>query len=495
MGSLKQWYLNYINLFREKYEKLSADEKKYVNSDNNFLNPCQIEVFWIAEMNWQLIVQSNFNDRPDKEIIINGPYKSYEFHSKVIPVLEDKRWSRKVKRNSSHRYEQVNTLGEKMALEIYKFIEMSKNSAFMSSVKQSSAIMGYILDDVWVQINANNIGEFDYIKKINKVIQEIKQEAKIQQEPMPTLQEPIPIVNDTYTGFGVHLFPPIIIGQEQKRSMDELLHNRSNYRSNQKMFDMKIDNNQIIVNKDGFIFVENISKENTLKILNLIMSFGKFYGFSLHAVHEHELVMANYDKQDLTITGMQWNTGTRRAHLINGHFNPTYQSSAITRTKVRPDIMQEILSNTAKLLENKKLSEDMRLLNEGLTHFSNSEFAPSFIMGWSVIERHYSDLWYTLLSQRNLDQERISKLSNSNQWTIDYILEVLNLQDKIDENSYDLLMDLKRKRNKFYHNGKQIIKEDADKCLKYAARKLAEKIKPHLSSSQNMSDWENRTLR
>ena len=170
--------------------------------------------------------------------------------------------------------------------------------------------------------------------------------------------------------------------------------------------------------------------------------------------------------------------------MLEDHFNPT--SITLARTSVNPETIQEALVNTGKLLEHEKLAEDMRLLNEGLTHFENSEFAPAFIMGWSVIERHYSDLWNKLLFQKNIDHERLSKLTNSSQWTIDYVLESLSLQDKIDENSYDLLMDLKRKRNKFYHNGKQIMRDDADRCLKYAMGLLGEKIKPHIRISNNL---------
>ena len=68
---LKQWYIKYVDYFRKEYKGLSADGKKDMDNTNNFLSPCQIEVFWITDPDYQLAVQSNFNDRPDKEIIIN----------------------------------------------------------------------------------------------------------------------------------------------------------------------------------------------------------------------------------------------------------------------------------------------------------------------------------------------------------------------------------------------------------------------------------------
>ena len=482
---LKQWYLKYIDYFREKYEKLSTDEKTGMNNTNNFLNPCQIESFWLDNPDYQLVVLSNFTDRPDKEIIINGPYVPHEFHSKIIPILKEERWMRKVKENLPRKYGQFETLGEKMALEIYRFVETSKLCPFMLESRDHRELQGMAIENTWIRFHVGNVGELDYIQEINQIIQSIKQNAKFKQNQKLAPTAPVPFSDAKFTGFGVHMFPPIIIGSESKRSIEELVYNLSNQKFSEKVFDMKINNKQIIVNKDGFIFIEDKNQENALKILNLIMACGAFYGFSLHAVREHELVQADYDTKDLSLGSMQWNAETRRADLMDNSFN--FQQNRLTRkTPIKLELMQELLSNTRELLKQEKLSEDMRLFNEGLTHFANSEFAPSFIMSWSVIERHHSDLWSSLLSQRNIDQERLSKLNNTNQWTIDYVLEVLELQNHINENSYDLLMELKRKRNKFYHNGKQVTKDDADRCLQYARVLLADKIGQYIHWSDNL---------
>ena len=483
--SLKQWYLKYVDRFREEYEKLSAAEKKGISNTNNFLSPCQIESFWLSDPDYQLVVQSNFNDRLDKEIIINGPYKPHEFHSKIIPILKEKRWVRKVKKILPREYEQFDTLGERMALEIYKFVEMSKNYPFMSKRKGHQVLFGIAIEGTWTRFHAGNVGELDHVQEINRSIQTIKQEAITRQKRGPMSKEPAVLQNDKFTGFGAHMFPPIIIGSEPKRSIEELIHNSSNRWLRNKAFDMKINGKQIIVNEDGFIFVESNSQENALKVLNLIMAYGAFYGFSLYAVREHELVQADYNAKNLTIVSMQWNSETRRTELIDDSFN--FQHNRLFRkTPISLELIQEILLNTKKLLVHEKLSENVRLLNEGLTHLINSEFAPSFIMGWSVIERHYSDLWSSLLSQKNIDPDRLFKLSTSGRWSIDHVLEVLELQDNIDESSYDLLMELKRKRNKFYHNGKQVTRDDADRCLEYAMRLLVGKITLHIDVSDNL---------
>ena len=133
---LRLWYLNYIDHFRKEYEKLSHEEKKAMDNTNNYLNPCQIEIFWVTDPDYQLIIQSNFDDRSDGEIIINGPYKLYELHSNASIVLADKRWSRIFEQDVILVDKQIDTLGERMAMEIYNFAEMIKWHIFQPQRKR-----------------------------------------------------------------------------------------------------------------------------------------------------------------------------------------------------------------------------------------------------------------------------------------------------------------------------------------------------------------------
>lgn len=473
--ALKQWYLNYINCFREEYEKLSLDEKKGMKNTNNFLDPCQVEVFWISDPDYQLIVQSNFNDRSDREILINGPYRPHEFHSNVVAILEDERWARRLEPDSWFRQEELDTLGKRMALEIYKFVEMRKYYVFESDGENNHALMGMKVENTWTCMRAGNIGELDHIQEVGKTVQEIKRDAKHMEEKKPISQPSEPPANDDYAGFGVHLFPPVVIGTKHKRSIEELIRNSYDLVMPDKVLHMTIDDNPIIVYNDGFIFVDRKNKEHAMKVLNLIMACGALYGLPLYAVREHELVAANYDRRNLTLTSMQWSSETRRAYLLENRFNQKHTSRM--QATLEPGVMQKILSSAEKILACEKLAEDMRLLNESRTHFANFEFAPSFVMSWSVVERHYADLWNNLLVQKNVAGKRFNKLTNPGLWTFDHILETFNLSGGIDEPSYVLLIELKRKRNNFYHGGKQITKNDAERCLEYAIKILYATIK------------------
>lgn len=42
---IKDWYYNFITLFRKNYASLSEFEKTGIDASVNFLEPCQIEIF------------------------------------------------------------------------------------------------------------------------------------------------------------------------------------------------------------------------------------------------------------------------------------------------------------------------------------------------------------------------------------------------------------------------------------------------------------------
>lgn len=482
--SLKQWYLNHIDHFRKEYAKLSPDEQKGLDHRNNFLDPCQIEIFWITNPNYQMIVLSNHKDRPDKQIIINGPYSSREFQSQATTILAKKWWTRDLVDDSGEVYEQADTLGEAMAEEAYRFVSIIKSDMFQQRQDVHYLVHAVLVGGVWASMRAGNIGDLDYIQEAGGAIQDVKRAAKFKQEQRPPPQHLGLLADDTYMGFGAHFFPPIMLGKKRKPTIEQRIYNPLTTRIyNNMAFSMEIDGHKVVVNDDGVVFVEIKGKNLALKILNLAMACGMFYRLNSPAVHERDLVMSDYDERTLALTSMQWNTGTGREHLLEDRFNP--RSTNLHRIQVKPETIREILSNTEKLLAHETLADDLRLFNEGLTHFGNSEFAPAFVMGWTVIERHYNALCKVMLAEKKI-KDRLGKSANPDQWTFHVVLESLNRHGVIDEGVYGRLMYLKKKRNGFYHGGLPIAKDDAECCIAHARKLINGSVKPLITISNDL---------
>ena len=76
---LTKWLKDMITYFRNELGKLSLEERKLIPNTSDYTPPCQVEVIWLKQPENQLVIVSHFEDRPDLEIIVDGPYSSSEF--------------------------------------------------------------------------------------------------------------------------------------------------------------------------------------------------------------------------------------------------------------------------------------------------------------------------------------------------------------------------------------------------------------------------------
>lgn len=230
----------------------------------------------------------------------------------------------------------------------------------------------------------------------------------------------------------------------------------------------------MIVTKDGFIFVAIPKKDVALKALNTIMTIGTLRNLDLFAVREHELSETGYNKETMQLGGYTFSLSTMRSLLFEERYGQ--RILPYERREVSEQTLRGIIKEASDIFKEEKYIEELELLGEAFTHFNDAEYAQSFVMSWIIIERHVSELWRRRLDSKNFDHERMSKLLNPSQWSIDYLLEVLNMNGEINETEYDIFMEMKNKRNKFIHQGKQIAKEDAERCLNIAKEIVMKKL-------------------
>lgn len=67
-----------------------------------------------------------------------------------------------------------------------------------------------------------------------------------------------------------------------------------------------------------------------------------------------------------------------------------------------------------------------------------------------------------------MPRKRREKLTIPSYWTIDFILEGLNIGGRLSNKDYDDLMFLKNKRNDIIHQGEGTTSEEAEQCFKIA---------------------------
>ena len=284
-------------------------------------------------------------------------------------------------------------------------------------------------------------------------------------------------IKEKISGCEIWLSPPCIIGSKTNFIENDDQYRYSSSELKKILLNFKIGDRKITVSKEGHIFVESVDKSDAARIFNVIIALAFLKGIFFFAAREQELLFLEYSKDDPNIIDATW-TGHTLHTSFNDYNRPNEFKYGLRIHEIPPQKLRSIIKKAFKVICDQKLAENLRLFTESFSHITNGEYAQSFIMSWSVIERKYSDMWKMILDKRDLDRDRYKKLTNSGQWTFDHILESLNLNDAISDYEYDRLIDLKRKRNKLYHGGKTISKEDACTCLQFAEDILKKEINP-----------------
>ena len=495
---IQDWFHNFITLFRKKYSGLSEFERTGIHGVLDFSKPCQVEIFLLKYPEIQLIILSKIPERKDMEVTVHGPFEGNEFIEKVEKILSDERWQKKPEHNDEHEDFEIfmdfgepdDTLGDILAKRFYQMIDTAKHSLFYSSGSIDSFGIDQISRNIWTDIRTGNILKTDYNEKVEDAIKKIKETARIQDEwnattprlVMESLKRqkpfnslPMQAQQTGGHGFGIHIFPPVRIGKTKKPTIHQFLNGAKNDTTIfDKSFDLMIKGRVVIVNRDGYVFIETNKKEQAMKILNLIMALGTLITTPMFAVREQDLSIASFDK-NRTIVSKQWRPGTLRSQL---HDNSSMHDFSLneSRFELTEKELTDIILSAFEVIEDNDIANNLKLFVEALTHNRSTEYSQSFVMSWSILEQHYSSLWGKMLNKKQLDKNRLEKLQNPNQWSIDYKLEILNLLGKIDEQDYKVMMELKKKRNNFYHGREQISQEDSVKSLKLARKIIDDKI-------------------
>ncbi|MGD0477290.1 MAG: hypothetical protein ABSB29_03875 [Nitrososphaerales archaeon] len=455
---VRQWFVDFITYFRTEFSRLPPDVQKMVATNTNYLPNCQIEVLWLERPEYQFVIKSNFKDRPDMEITIHGPLSDHEFLACADELASSTRWARPI-RNDPQPTGVENQYSEALASQLHSFTSMVRNSLFNPKPRPGQLSGMLVGEAVWVEISSGNLVETDYVQAANKRIEEIR--SRYASASKPTTQQ-VPQKPKKRDGFVTFFYPPLEFGQRQKPTPSAILRGVSFHPTSlEKAFDTSFNGIPIIVNRNGLLFIGADDKETALRILNTIMAIGTLMGLGLYAVREHEIGEGDYDREKMVIAGHGYPLSSMRMMQSDFFFGRQFRPSIPTE----PSKILQAIQISSGLFTQHKLVEELRLYVESYTHLQDSEYAQSFILSWSIIERHIYELWGTKLELMDMDEDRIAKLRGQ---TIDFLIEALNVSGDMSETEYEGYMELKNKRNKFIHRGKPILKADAEKCFSIA---------------------------
>ena len=212
--------------------------------------------------------------------------------------------------------------------------------------------------------------------------------------------------------------------------------------------------------------VEN--KSIAAKIFNIIFGILRLQNIPTLAVTESEIGDMDFDATTMQITDYSMPMFTMRGFLSRERWGPRSSFPSSTRAAVTEDRMRQVVYRAEKIYKHPEKSEQLVFLLQAQTYLTGSEYAQSFTLSWIIVEKYLSQLWENFLNDKNVNGNREDKLTNAGVWSIDFVIEAMNLAGVLEDNRYKTLMDLKGKRNNFIHRGRSVTRDDSVECLELA---------------------------
>jgi hypothetical protein len=471
---LMGWLTNFVNKFREEYEKLDELEKSKIYYTINYSTPCQIEVFWINKpVEYQMIIFTHDATRKDMEIIINGPYESNEFLDNVESIIREPRWMKTIPADSYSPFRDAESCSDILADLLNNFFDLIKDGIFSKIEKERLRFVAFPYEG-WCNFFVGNVGKLDYNRMVDEPIKKLKLRAKSPDEKCPACDETL------LTGYGTFIYPPIWVGEKPRRTFKERVWGTGLFKFPSRKFDLVFNDAKVLVSSDGFIVILTKEEKDAINILNTIFGAALISGIKCFVARELEISKVQIDPESLGIWIMQ----IPRSPLMK------YRDISETKfmfsiiSEIPEERIKDVIQKAEKLYRDKNLMEQLIFLLEGHTRYENSEYSQSFIMNWLIIERDLSEIWKIFLNEKNMEKERKKKFTNPDYLgQTDTMIEILNLNKKIDDKKYEQLIRLKGKRNRFIHSGEQIDKGTSEELLNLAFNIVKDKVNNFLTVS------------
>lgn len=461
--TIEAWLKEFIIEFRQQSDGLSKKERPRISNLSDFFPPCQVLLLWFKNANLQYLICTHDGTKSDMEIEIQGPIPTHEAIHKLDEILKDPKWNRELAKEEKKLFydKAVDFSGilEGVFLSIFQELRVNQFQKPPSTSLIKSMRLLVSRDFIWGI--SGDISKLNKTEIVTKIIEEARKEVA-RAKTKPTMPPPPKTrINSCVTFF----YPPIWVGKLPKKTFKEKAL-RSYVRFPKKALDLKYKDRVVVINKDGLIAIGEEVIPKAARMLNEIMATFLLLGVEANAVRELEVDNAKIDPASLSITEWGIRTHTLRTQLAQ--FFPPQPLEAKSRIEIEKGRLVRLIKQAERINKDPDISDFLIFFLEAHTHLHNSEYSQSFVMSWVIIERQMYWLWKKFLKEEQMPRKRREKLTNPVYWTIDFVLEGLNLGGQLSKEDYCDLMFLKRKRNDIIHQGESVALDEAEKCFRIA---------------------------
>jgi hypothetical protein len=471
LKDIDTWLREFLTEFRRQSEKLSEDERAKIYKFDDFSSPCQILLLWFKDANAQFLIVTHDEDREDQEITVHGPVPTYEAVETLDSILKDPKWNIELSEEEKKLLPETIQFNPLEYLFFY-IVNQLRELQFTKPVKAFICSKSVLSDNSFTWQVQGNIAELNHVELVNEIIEEARKEAEVARtKKEPSAPSPPTI---TIKGCGIYFHPPIWIGKLPRKTFKQKMLGPLVFPM--KAMDLKYKGKIVVIKEDGFIAIGEENTSKATRMLNEIMATSLLLNFPALAVRELEVNETQIDPLTLDIRGGIMAMNSLRTQLAFSLWRPQLGVQPIeVRKEITKEELANIIQQAERITQDSEVADFLVFLLDAHTYLQNSEYMQSFIMSWMIIERHIFWLWKKFLKEEQINRKRRDKLTNSLYWTIDYVLETLNITGQINLEDYKNLMKLKKKRNDIIHKGEKVTLDEAERCFQIAMNIVKER--------------------
>ena len=454
-----------MDAFREEFEKLTPEEKKQKQRINSLDAPCQIFIISSPSKTSHLLIKTHLEEMPDKSVNIvslnNTKFieELEEIYKKIAPFDKN---------------DDENRGGLKIHPEVGRSIKNSLVN-FGKKIIRGTEVRGIFTGICSMALHDSKLAIWDIHGELNSVDfvaygKKLPSEYKAQYEQQQkekrkeTPEQIKEITPNHKSGFGVYCYPPVLIG-EFEPTIKERIENKEHDILSENVILDEFNGNDLVITKEGLLGLQTSSKKTADSVFHVIMGTALLSNLPLHAHKISELADLSFDINTRKISGSSWTESSLRNQQFSfmGRFDPFPKT--IVRLKISIEDMISIIQKAKEIWKNESNLENLKLILGANTYLSNQEFSQSFILSWTIIEKHVYDSWEKKLTKSKISNQRIKSMS---EWDLYRITEILHLDRTLSDDDYSEIRYLRGLRNGLFHDGQEVTLKQSTRCFEMA---------------------------
>lgn len=468
----EDWLRSLLEAYRKRVATLADAARKRLQAITDLSAPCQITAFEFTNPVWQAIILTHSRTGLDKAITVVRPH-GWELIETFDRLLADPLWSDTLidEEHSippSDPEANLRWVGDRLMMAVFDQFRAShlkrphdEYSRFMQmSLFGSHCALwvhyGAISD---VDVSSFLDGEFRQAESEPGKAIEAQSQSRATQVPVMPTERP-------YPGHGAFCAPRRTVGRLSGISIAERMFGTASS-PGRLVHRGQVGGLEVMVTHPGYVGLETPNKSEANRWLNLIAAGFCQAGFPTYGFRDQDIggFYPPSDEAGHPFWGGEFPSA--RGAQTDGH--PIFADWHAQWVSI--DDLSDCLDR-AETLSLKPYAGEIPLLLEANTHLLNHEFTPSLVFSWAIIERAIGRLWREYLGSRGVGGRRKDKLLDTAFWTVDDVVETLDLNGTFPTELYAPMMATKKTRNEVFHGDRLATRDEARTALGLAEKLL-----------------------